>query len=639
MRQGTGANSVIDLVIVTAIVEEYEAVLELLVDSIEPILPNRHPVPFGWRIGYLASDRHASPYSVAVAICTDQTQVPSSLATYLTVDEFRPRYVLFCGIAGGLNSAQLPAEEQLRLGDILIAGPVWGYEYGKVGNDGSFRPRPDQTYRPDPILKQAAELFGRRDTSWPQAVIEAVRQCGIAPNTLAHSVSGPVASGNKVIDNPDADFFKAVLKSWPKLRGVEMEGAGAASAIELLAARGIHAGFLMVRGISDLPRVAAERVVETSERDLWKRAAAAAVATFVAHFVSKGWPVEPLGELDNDRPRIDGPLDDRFRRRGRPQGATSILGSDERVLFYMADRELHENSGIDWGRGSYTAWAECLRLELRLIFLSMNVDGEIVMPPTYFLETKACRELIETHMLLVEAGYMKLLVNRASLAEYLERKQTRYAKARGFSAYFDAYFSSHSFHGLVDMPFQLTDKIESVGGETLAVWKEALLGRVQRYPRFVSRARRFLDLSSRTERSAILFETIQQNQVAAGLSTEEAYHLDIRSTMNRSYLLSYARLGFTVPERSSLVWPGLTRVLPRSGLDLVAMARLITELRLRSRLVTADTSTLVRWRTNPAVRAFFLAARRLLLDGVSLSVLAGGVGSKAVLSELDAALS
>jgi hypothetical protein len=326
------------------------------------------------------------------------------------------------------------------------------------------------------------------------------------------------------------------------------------------------------------------------------------------------------------------------RKGAAPVSPYSVNASEERVLFYMADRELHENSGIDWGGPARNAWAERLHLELRLIFLSMNIDGEIVLPPTYFLETAPCRELIKSHMPLVEGGFVKLLVSRASLAEYLENKQWRYQKARHFSVYFDAYFASRSPFGLVTMPFQLSDKLASVGRNTLIAWQRSLLGRSQRYPRFVSRARRFLDLSARTERSAILYENIRENQVAAGLTTEEAYYLDVRSTMNRSYLLSYLRLGFTVPERSALVWSGLTRRLPRSGLDLVALERLVSALHLRCRIVGADAKTLMRWRTIPAVRTFFLSARQLIRDGMSLTALVESGGGKKLLYEIDAAL-
>lgn len=67
-------------------------------------------------------------------------------------------------------------------------------------------------------------------------------------------IAGEVASGDQVVDDPTNAFFAAVLKRWPKIKAVEMEGAGASAAIEQAQAYGFPVGFMMIRGISDVPR-------------------------------------------------------------------------------------------------------------------------------------------------------------------------------------------------------------------------------------------------------------------------------------------------------------------------------------------------------------------------------------------------
>lgn len=54
-----------------------------------------------------------------------------------------------------------------------------------------------------------------------------------------------------------------------KINAVEMEGAGAAAAIEQAGSQGISTRFMMIRGISDLPRAKGKNKGR-KERDDWK---------------------------------------------------------------------------------------------------------------------------------------------------------------------------------------------------------------------------------------------------------------------------------------------------------------------------------------------------------------------------------
>jgi len=78
-------------------------------------------------------------------------------------------------------------------------------------------------------------------------------------------VSSEIASGDQVVDDPTNDFFAQVLKTWPKVNAVEMEGAGVAAAIEQVNSLGIPTRFMMIRGISDLPRAKGKAKAEKSE--------------------------------------------------------------------------------------------------------------------------------------------------------------------------------------------------------------------------------------------------------------------------------------------------------------------------------------------------------------------------------------
>lgn len=109
---------------------------------------------------------------------------------------------------------------------------------------------------------------------------------------------GPVASGEKVVDDPGYRFFVDAKAKLPDLYAVEMEGAGAGTAVEHARTERL-VGFFMIRGISDVPRDGAEQGEQprgTAQRDAWKRYAAAAAAAFLEHLLTRPGAPPPLDE-------------------------------------------------------------------------------------------------------------------------------------------------------------------------------------------------------------------------------------------------------------------------------------------------------------------------------------------------------
>ncbi|WP_348304915.1 hypothetical protein [Methanothrix sp.] len=77
-----------------------------------------------------------------------------------------------------------------------------------------------------------------------------------------------------------------------KYEQVEMEGAGAAAAIEQAGCQGITTRFMMIRGISDLPRAKGKNKGR-KERDAWKAYASNAAAAFVMGWIAEGLTMPP----------------------------------------------------------------------------------------------------------------------------------------------------------------------------------------------------------------------------------------------------------------------------------------------------------------------------------------------------------
>ena len=143
---------------------------------------------------------------------------------------FAPRGVLMVGIAGGVRG-------KVSIGDVLVASQIADSTVAKVEAEG--RAVRWQSYPADAILLGAAVDLA---AGW-QDLLHVSRP---SPGLPRRHV-GIVVSGGDVI--ADARVVSAYLARWPKLIGVEMEGAGIAAALHAAPSR---PRLLMVRGVSDL---------------------------------------------------------------------------------------------------------------------------------------------------------------------------------------------------------------------------------------------------------------------------------------------------------------------------------------------------------------------------------------------------
>jgi formylglycine-generating enzyme required for sulfatase activity/nucleoside phosphorylase len=301
-----------DLVVITVLDEEYDAVVACLTEPRHIRGSARESNLHAWKIGKVWSPLYEAQFRVAVGQST-ATTTEGALATTEALRLFAPRYIAFVGVAGGF-----PIDGQ-RHSDVAVSSVVWAYEYGKV-DTGGFAPRQDFTYRCDAGLVRAVAAV--RTAKWWHDDEN--------PDRPPRVRTGPIASGDKVIDDPNERFFAAVRVAFPKLLAVEMEGAGVAAAIHAAQAKGQSAGFVLVRGISDMPHTKppGERN-STAERDGWKQAASRNAARFLAHLVAAAWPTPPRGEAVEDASTTSAAL-------GGTMQATQFAGPELSAAAHLA---------------------------------------------------------------------------------------------------------------------------------------------------------------------------------------------------------------------------------------------------------------------------------------------------------------
>jgi nucleoside phosphorylase len=276
-----GRPPAIDIAILTVLEPEYEAVAARLED-LSPV-EGAEAQRYRWMRGEIRSRVYENSYHVVVGMAGNKGEVAGALSTRAMIARWSPRYVLLVGIAGGVGGSA-------RLGDVVLPDPIWDYEVGHLADD--FMPKLGARYAPDPALLRAA-LAVRSD--WTHGI----RAEPPAPIAEPRVVSGPIASGNKVIESKSSVLYSDIVRAEPDIIAVEMEAAGAAAAVIDATDEGYNVGFMMIRAVSDVIRAKPEGdVVEGAEyvdpeRERWRDYASDVAAAYAAAMIRHHWPVPP----------------------------------------------------------------------------------------------------------------------------------------------------------------------------------------------------------------------------------------------------------------------------------------------------------------------------------------------------------
>lgn len=254
----------VDFLIITALEKEAKAVVNRLENHTIERFQDRNIRTYHCGTVRIGDTERA--YRVVVIVLPSMGELSAANATTDALADWNPHFVLMVGIAGGI------AQDDLDLGDVVVADQVVGYEYGKQ-TDGGLKPR-DHVYPASALLLERVRNFW--DESWAQHV-NAARPAKANRATSKHFI-GPIASGNKIIASKE--FQATLLARWPKLIAIETEAEGVFAAVF---DRPQIKGTLVIRGISDM--------ADKDKDDAWQEYAAQAAAAYAIDLLKSG-PVD-----------------------------------------------------------------------------------------------------------------------------------------------------------------------------------------------------------------------------------------------------------------------------------------------------------------------------------------------------------
>ncbi|WP_333889177.1 5'-methylthioadenosine/S-adenosylhomocysteine nucleosidase [Sphingobacterium siyangense] len=165
---------------------------------------------------------------------TDQTNVNVALETERALEYFKPKYVFFSGVAGGLKD--------VKVGDVVIGSNVIGIERGKA-EEGNFKFRP-QFGASSYDLERLASNYASSEEWKVRAKSLLDSEFGSEINVL----TGTIASGEKVDASIKSDLHQHIKQNASHALAIEMEGLGF---LEVCRMRPLIKS-LLLRGISDM---------------------------------------------------------------------------------------------------------------------------------------------------------------------------------------------------------------------------------------------------------------------------------------------------------------------------------------------------------------------------------------------------
>jgi len=246
----------VDFMIVTALSEERDAVLQIL-EGFGPVQIGESPIYY---VCTLPTEEGS--YRIAVTQLSQMGNVEAGIHVTRAIGELNPGCVLMVGIAAGIRG-------RVSLGDIIVSTQVIYYEQARQTPQGpEYRPI---SIAADHLLLHSAQNYN--DASWCSLIaVEGPQHKGAGLPKVHY---GPFAVGDKVV--ADQSYVSALMNLHPKLIGVEMESYGIAAAA---ASAPTRPRFLAIRGVSDF--------ADERKDDSYRQYASTVAAAFAVGFLRSG---------------------------------------------------------------------------------------------------------------------------------------------------------------------------------------------------------------------------------------------------------------------------------------------------------------------------------------------------------------
>jgi len=299
------------ILFVTALQLEFDAVKSFLTD----VKPVKHPeTGTYYDKGIFINNNSCEVFIVEAGAGNTRAAEETSRA----ISFFKPDYVFFIGVAGGIKD--------VALGDVVASTKVIGYEMGKA--DDVFKPRSD-VFQSSYELEQLAK-YVKREAQWKSNL-----------TTNPNSFVAPIAAGEKVVSSTRTETYKQLKMNVSDALAVEMEGAGFLQAVRVHSTEGI-----VIRGISDLLEYKEEADNSGSQPIAANNAAAFAFQMVTELIKIKDYSISNLDDISFKNTLVN-KLSSLYEKGPEEKNIWKRAGGDVSILTNDENRKSQWYSAID----------------------------------------------------------------------------------------------------------------------------------------------------------------------------------------------------------------------------------------------------------------------------------------------------
>ena len=210
-------------VILTALPVEYKAVRDHLTNLKE----ETHPKGTVYERGSFLTE--GGTWDIVIAVIGSGND-GAALEAERAIEYYNPSIILFVGVAGGIKD--------VRIGDVVAARKIYGYESGKA--DTTFKSRGNVGNSSYSMVQRAQAEARKAD--WLKRIK------GNLQDQPPKVFIGAIAAGEKVVSSTRSAIYEFIKAAYSDSLAVEMEGSGFLKAAQ----NNEHVKALVIRGVSDL---------------------------------------------------------------------------------------------------------------------------------------------------------------------------------------------------------------------------------------------------------------------------------------------------------------------------------------------------------------------------------------------------
>jgi nucleoside phosphorylase len=248
-----------EVAILTIVGEEFQAVQQVFGGMVN--LPNS---------GYFKMPQETGKqHKLILRQSSARANLAAHQAVIDLVEEWRPPFILLCGIAGGVST-----KDNLQLGDVVVPDFIHYAEISKVV-DGTTQARYVPYDHPSLLIHECHVQAAIFDSQWRKYIPQLQRS-----ETEPKVLSGSLIASEKLWGDPSNAEQRRLFETYSDAIAVDMESMGVARAV-FSSRRNLNYNcqYLTVRGISDF----VDAIDNDGLRKQWRPRAAVNAAAFARH--------------------------------------------------------------------------------------------------------------------------------------------------------------------------------------------------------------------------------------------------------------------------------------------------------------------------------------------------------------------